>query len=491
MSYDTEAHRRASHELLQWNSIRKLTFVLIIAVACLRFAHVNLLWADEDYHLAAALNILHGKVPYRDFWYDKPPLAAFYYLLIGAHAGWLLRLLDAAYVLAACAIAYKLARNWWGEAEGVMAAFLVAFSLAFYIPPAVIAFAADALMLVPHLGAVYYAQRRSPLAAGACCAVAFFANPKAVFVLATCGLWLMPLEGAVMLAGFAVPVLLAYAAAKMSGAWAAYVEQVWHWGFLYTKGTPVEHPVQLGASRTSHWLAFHSAASLGAVYAFLKSPRSDQWKLAVWIVCSFAGVALGSRFAPHYFLQLVPPIALAGARGMVLAWRRYGPRAVTAFGLLALIPFIRFAPRYAMLAADNIAHRDPRWTDVVMDLDSQKAAAQIRKMAHPGDTLMVWGYRPDIYVYTRLVSDGRFWDSQPLTGVAADRHLKGTTSIYGEAAVKNREAFSHTRPTFLVDGLGLMNPRLAPDKYPELRDWLAHYKLVTKTRLSLIYKRVD
>lgn len=491
MSYDTEAHRRASHELHQWNSIRKLTFVLIIAFACLRLTHINLLWADEDYHLAAALNILHGKMPYRDFWYDKPPLAAIYYLLIGAHPGWPLRLLDAAYVLAACGIAYKLARNWWGEAEGAVASFLVAFSLAFYIPPAVIAFAADAMMLIPHLAGVYFAQRRSALAAGACCALAFLANAKAVFVFATCALWLMPVEGVLLLVGFAVPVSLMYAAARMSGAWAAYVEQVWHWGLLYTKGTPVEHPIQLGISRTSHWLAFYAAASLGTLSAFLKSPRSDQWKLAVWILCSFAGVALGSRFAPHYFLQLVPPIALAGARGIVLAWRRYRVRAAVAFAVLALIPVIRFGPRYAMLAADDIVHRDPRWNDVLMDLDSQKAAAEIRHMAHPGDTLMVWGYRPDIYVYTRMVSDSRFWDSQPLTGVAADRHLKDTTSIYGEAAVKNREAFAHTHPTFLVDGLGIMNPRLAPGKYPELRGWFAHYKLLARTRLSLIYRRVD
>jgi hypothetical protein len=104
---------------------------------------------------------------------------------------------------------------------------------------------------------------------------------------------------------------------------------------------------------------------------------------------------------------------------------------------------------------------------------------------------MVWGYRPDIYVYTRLVSDSRFWDSQPLTGVAADRHLTDVTSIYGEAATADRKEFAHSHPTFLVDGLGLMNPRLAPDKYPALQRWLAGYKLIARTRLSLIYQRTN
>src|SRR5262249_13552939 len=47
---------------------------LFLAVLASRLCHVNLLWADEDYHLAAAIQTLHGKLPYRDFWYDKPPL---------------------------------------------------------------------------------------------------------------------------------------------------------------------------------------------------------------------------------------------------------------------------------------------------------------------------------------------------------------------------------------------------------------------------------
>ena len=46
-----------------------------------------------------------------------------------------------------------------------------------------------------------------------------------------------------------------------------------------------------------------------------------------------------------------------------------------------------------------------------------------RSQANAGDTLFVWGYRPEIYVYTGLPAATRFLDSQPLTGVPADRHL--------------------------------------------------------------------
>jgi hypothetical protein len=78
---------------------------LVLAMACLRLCHIHLLWADEDYHIAAAIHILHGKVPYKDFWYDKPPLNSSYYLLIAGHWGWPLILLDASYVLVACYLA--------------------------------------------------------------------------------------------------------------------------------------------------------------------------------------------------------------------------------------------------------------------------------------------------------------------------------------------------------------------------------------------------
>ena len=159
--------------------------------------------------------------------------------------------------------------------------------------------------------------------------------------------------------------------------------------------------------------------------------------------------------------------------------------------VLLLIPLIRFGPRYASLAYDNILQREPHWIDVVMDIDSQQVSKKIRAAQHPSDTLFVWGYRPDIYVYTRMISDSRFWDSQPLTGVPADRHLHANDPIYGGPAAGNRQELTRSRPTFLVDGLGLLNPKLAPQVYPELRPWLAHYQVVDRTDLSLIYRRIE
>ncbi|MGA8029146.1 MAG: hypothetical protein WB992_18555 [Bryobacteraceae bacterium] len=463
---------------------------LVAALACFRLCHVHLLWADEDYHLAAAIHILHGKIPYRDFWYDKPPLNAAYYLLIGGHAGWLLRVLDVFYVLLACHLAYRLARAWWGEAEGWTAAFLLAFFTIFYLPSAVIPFAADALMLAPHLAAMYFAREGRPFWAGLYAGIAFLVNPKAVFVLAACAVWLMSGIPA-LLAAFAIPVIAGFLPALAWGAWAGYCEQVWRWGLIYARGSPVTDPFRNGLVRTSHWIGFHSALAAGVAFAWLRIARDDRWKLGAWLALSFAAVCLGTRFAPHYFFQMLAPMVIIASRGIVLAFREYRKPAAVFLAICLAVPLIRFGPRYASLALDNLLSREPHWSDVAMDLDSQHAARKILSMARPNDSLFVWGYRPDLYVYTRMTSDSLFWDSQPLTGVPADRHLWQANPIYGGPAAENRQQLIRSHPAFMVDGLGIFNPKLKPGVYPELRPWLAHYKLMDQTALCQIYRRVE
>jgi hypothetical protein len=306
-------------------------------------------------------------------------------------------------------------------------------------------------------------------------------------VLAVCAIWL-PSDLPLLAAGFALPVGIGFAWLAAAGAWPGYIEQVWHWGFIYARTSPEPHPFETGVQRTLDWLGFHAALAVAAIYAFVRLARNARWRLAVWLALSFIAVCIGLRFAPHYYLQFLPPLVIVAARGTVLALREHKKAIAAILTPLLLVPFIRFGPRYALLAFDDIHRREPHWNDAILDLDGQHAAAEIRSFRHPGDTLFVWGYRPDLYVYTRMTSPSLFWDSQPLTGVPADRHLHATTVVYGGPAARNRKRLIRSSPTFLVDGLGLLNPRLAPAVYPALRPWLAHYRLIERTKLSLIYR---
>src|SRR5215470_4273842 len=74
-----------------------------------RLCHLNILWADEDYHLAAGIQLLHGKMLYRDLWYDKPALSALITVLCGAWPGWPLRIAGALLALVTSILAFRFA----------------------------------------------------------------------------------------------------------------------------------------------------------------------------------------------------------------------------------------------------------------------------------------------------------------------------------------------------------------------------------------------
>ena len=114
-----------------------------------RLCHVRVLWTDEDYHLAGAIQVLKGSVLYRDFWFDKPPLTPLLHAAFGARPGIPLMLASACYLFVGCLLAFEVARRIWGEREGLVAAALLAFYLIFYLPSALIPLAPDLAMLVP------------------------------------------------------------------------------------------------------------------------------------------------------------------------------------------------------------------------------------------------------------------------------------------------------------------------------------------------------
>ena len=431
--------------------------------------HVGIVWVEEAYPTAAAIQILDGKALYRDGWFDKPPLAAFTYILWGAHIGIPLRIAGAIFVFLCCLLAYRLARSYWGDREGLAAALLLGFFLTFGIPSAVMALAPDLLMVLPHIAAIYFAAcLKRPFASGLAAGVAMLVNSKAVFVLAACALW----TGRAwpwLLAGFALPNLAAFG-------WFGrpYVDEVWKWGELYS-----EHGFawSTGITRTLNWAGFQAALLVGAACAFWKGNRL---RVAGWLLLSLVAVCAGWRFFPRYYFQLLPVLTLMAARGYVLLDRR---RAIV--WLLLLVPLIRFGPRYVTLANDLLHDRQTEWSDLAMSQDSHAVADRL-----PGTgTLLVWGYRPEIFAYTRMSAGTRFLDSQPLTGVLADRHLTNSEVIAPDLAAANRRELVTTKPDWIVDGLGPYNPTLAITNYPELRDWLRAYREVGRTAHSIIYQR--
>jgi hypothetical protein len=216
-------------------------------------------------------------------------------------------------------------------------------------------------------------------------------------------------------------------------------------------------PLLEGARRTANWGGFHAALVAGLVAAAWKE---EDWRWAAWLGLSVAGVGLGMRFFPRYYFHLLPVVTLLAARGFVLMPRRWR----WAAALLLVIPLARFGPRYAQVA------RGEAWGDLLMYRSSVQAAEVLRETAGPGETLLVWGYRPELYSMSGMEAGTRYLDSQPLSGVIADRHLLSSRATFPELARKNREALMGARrPDWIADGLGPYNEKLSADRVmPEL-----------------------
>lgn len=445
-------------------------FAVLLAA---HLAHSGVLWEPEVLPLAVALQMKRGAMIYRDAWFDKPPLLPAFYLLWGAAIGPVLRVVGALYALGCAVLGYAIAKTLWGKREGYVAAGLIAFFLTFDNHSAVLPLGADLLLLAPHLAAILLALRKQAFWSGVAAGVGLLINSKAVFVLAACALFAWP-SVLPLLVGFVIPNLAVAAWFAGTGTLTPWLDQAWRWPALYAASPVVADPIRNGIVRTASWFGFHAILLVGAAI-FLRWER--KWKFLLWAALCYAGVVLGWRFFPRYFFLLLPVFALMAARGLTLLRVR---TAIALAALLLAVPLVRFGPRYANLQG---------WSDLAMDRDSQEASKILIAHAQPGSTLYVWGYRPEIYVYTKLKPANRYLDSQALTGVPADRHLTQSTAVLKSGTHEAREELAYSHPDFLVDGLTPFNPTLSMKSYQELREWFSGYHEIARTQLTVIYAR--
>jgi hypothetical protein len=452
-----------------------LFLILLAAHLC----HTRVLWAEETLPLAAAKQMLFGKALYEEIWFDKPPLVAAVNLLWGAQTGVILRLVGAVYIFLCCVFAWCMARRQWGDETAYWAAALLGFALTFDIPSAVVPLAAD-LLLVWVAPAVLLAAR-SPLIAGICIGIGFLINTKAAFILAAALMFAWPAV-VPLLAGVAIPLAITAIWLAATNTWPSFLDQVLTWPSYYAASAHVARPFMNGVLRTANWTGFHLAIVLAAGAALYRMEKG-RWKWLVWLALSFAGVALGSRFFPRYFFLLLTPVVFLAARGLALL----PSRARYAVLALLVIPLVRFGPRYPILALNL----DPSWADLAMDTDSREASRLLRAAASSDSTLYVWGYRPEIFVYSGLPAASRYLDCQAMTGVPADRHLSNSAPVLppDKIAAARRE-LAASSPAFLADGLSLYNRNLSINSYPELRQWFSAYQEIGRTHTVILYKRM-
>jgi len=141
---------------------------------------------------------------------------------------------------------------------------------------------------------------------------------------------------------------------------------------------------------------------LGVAAARRRTATPDLW---MWLVGGVLSVLLGLRFFGHYYLQILPPLALLGAGvlpDLAPALRRL------AVGFTAAAAAVMVA--VAFLPADERGL-----------LPYGAVAAEVRQLTAPDETVFIWGEFPEIYWASGREPATRFIHTGFLTGVSGGR----------------------------------------------------------------------
>lgn len=269
--------------------------------------------------------------------------------------------------------------------------------------------------------------------------------------------------------------------------------------------------------------------------------------LSLFLLAAVLGISAGGRFFPHYFLFLVPPVAVLAAVtlsdlargtppaeprfillvfsallldvvGVTTRFRVDAGGALVGITLVAIVlGFIEGLRRVAHLAlsftrmiglaAAGLVALDLGRLFFLTGLDplatSQRGRDPIdlpaltgflREEVKPEDSLFVWGWRPEIYASARIPAATRF-----ATAMEISRDVFGALATHAEPPKFDEVYLSQLlvdlekrRPRFIVDAWprGVHGSRYRIEFYPPLEKYFAdHYRLETTLDGCDVYRR--
>jgi 4-amino-4-deoxy-L-arabinose transferase-like glycosyltransferase len=217
--------------------------------------------------------------------------------------------------------------------------------------------------------------------------------------------------------------------------------------------------------------------------------RAEFFALLLLLGVSLVGVSINGQFLYHYFLQLLPPLALLAAPAFDAAW---AGQSTGGFGLPGRPWLGRWLGMSALifLAVDSAGVMKHRALSV--------AATYVREHSEPADRIFVWGQGTrytGMYLDADRLPATRFIASFPLTG-----HVFGLGDPDGTASLRVpperwqelREDLTRHPPKYIIDTDGVGVPARYPiARYPILREYLAaSYVVVFRAPDGVVYERL-
>jgi len=477
---------------------------------------------DENVYSVVAIEMLDGGQPYVDAVERKPPLLFWTYesifRLVGAY-NWLgLHVVAVLWVLMSIWLCYLIGRDLFDERVGLIAAVLYSV----YQPWAYwrnLAFNGEVMMNLPILMAIWIAfrPRRSRfrpelIVAGVLLCCAFLLKQPAAVAAVPIGVYLL-LPGYHRSRGIGVRQSLVQAGLLTIGFFgalggvAAYLAgrgilaDAYYW-------TITDHDVPHGPTdpvfwiRGSRYTVAFVVACLPLVIGTVLSVRRgslgrERWAgrqpefmtLVGLLLVSVLGVSVAGRFYPHYYIQLLPPLALLAAPPLAGAWSEpasgkpwYLRRGVGAAWLTVTVVAF-FASHMAGLA--------PRRAE-------GEAGQYIRANSTRADRIFVWGQNPSMYLDAQRRPASRYVATFPLTGyifgspLSWDPHHDTSDRIVPGSWDNLQADFEAHPPQFIVDGDAVRATARYPiSQFGILQQMIdSRYELVYSATDGKVYRRI-
>ncbi|MEE1926789.1 glycosyltransferase family 39 protein [Streptomyces sp. TRM 70351] len=469
--------------------LRLLPALLALAAVTRLPSFQHAVWNPDEGFLATQARMLaDGGTLYDTVVDRKPPLLPWLYqgafALFGDDSLWPLRVLAVLAVAATAALVASLARRRWGGRAGATAGALCVLASVGLNPEDTQA-ASFAVFMLPFTAlAMWCADRGRWAAAG-------LAVAGAVLVKQTGGAVLLPVllllwrtvppgprrrrAGACTAAGFAAPVL---AAALLTGAGRFVFWTVTGSG-SYASFTGSELHVLGRALVNTAVFAVGTAGLLLPLVTVLRRRTArggvltpDLW---LWLVASLLAVVTGFHFFGHYYLQLVPPLALLATGALQLLSADWLRTAITVSAVVCTL-FVGWASHAARA---DLAH-------------AERVADAVRARTEPGERVLVWGMHPETYWLADRAPGSRYLTAGLLTNYSGGRDGPRVGERYGVRGSWPTLLHELTTrpPKLVVDDSGGKPYR--PERMPRLKRLLdASYTRVAVVDGAVLYVRTE